>query len=172
MAATATPPAATPATTAADAPPPVVPPAAAAAVAQPQRHPQLEQNHGSRASTSAAAAPSAALAAAAPAAAAVPSAAAPSAATAVAQLQIDLSDSNSYSSADDDSGRCEIVELVGNKGKTSFICLSGDVQWVMLEKVKANCSKGDPNVLSCEIAMMMLRSVLQRGCNSLSWQGG
>jgi hypothetical protein len=62
----------------------------------------------------------------------------PSAAKAVAQPQIDLSDSDSYSSADDDSGSCEIIELVGNKGKTSFVCLSGDVRGVMLERVKVN----------------------------------
>jgi hypothetical protein len=45
----------------------------------------------------------------------------------IIKSQIDLSNSdsnsNSYSSADDDSGSCEIVESVGNKGKTSFVCL-------------------------------------------------
>ena len=73
-----------------------------------QRDPRLEQNHGSQAAMAAVAAPPAA---------SHPAAAPP---------QIDLSDSNSNSSADDDSGSCEIVELVENKGKTSFVCLSGD----------------------------------------------
>ena len=74
-----------------------------------QRDPRLERNHGSQAAMAAVAAPPAASHAAA------------------APPQIDLSDSDSNSSA---SGSCEIVELVGNKGKTSFVCLSGDVRRV------------------------------------------
>ena len=67
----------------------------------------------------------------------------PSAAAAtVAPPQIDLSDSNSYSSADDNSGSCKIVESVGNKGKTSYVCLSGDVHCIMFDKVKVNARRG------------------------------
>jgi hypothetical protein len=58
----------------------------------------------------------------------------PAAAPTIATPQIDLSDSDSNSSsdsrsADDDSGICVIVEpmAVENKGKTSCVCLSGDV---------------------------------------------
>ena len=85
----------------------------------------------------------------------------------VTPQKIDLSDSDSHSSsdssADDDSDSCVIVEPVGNKqGKTSFVCLSGDVRHAMLDKVKANASKGNPNVLSCEIAKTMLHSVVAR----------
>ena len=74
----------------------------------------------------------------------------PAATATIATPQIDLSDSDSNSSsdsrsADDDSGSCVIVEsvAVGNKGKTSFVCLSGDVRRVMLDKVKVNASKGN-----------------------------
>jgi len=90
----------------------------------------------------------------------------PAAAATVAPPQINLSDSDSnsdsYSSADDNSGSCEIVESVGNKGKTSFVCLSGDVRRIMLDKVKAKASKGNPNVSSHEIAKTMLHSVVAR----------
>jgi hypothetical protein len=87
----------------------------------------------------------------------------PAAAATIATPQIDLSDSDSNSSsdssADDDSGSCVIVEPVGNKGKTSFVCLSGDIRRVMLDKVKANASKGNPNASSHEVAKTMLQSV-------------
>ena len=94
------------------------------------RDPRLERNHGSRAAMAAAAAPPA-VPHTATAAAAAPPLVPPAAAATTATHQIYLSDrdsdsnSNSYSSADDDSGGCEIVESVGNKGKTSFVCLSG-----------------------------------------------
>ena len=98
----------------------------------------------------------------------------PAAATTVATPQIDLSDSvsDSYSSADDDSGGCEIVELVGNKGKTSFVCLSGDVRRVMLDKAKANSSKGNLNASSHEIAKTMLHSVVARRTQLIELAGG
>jgi hypothetical protein len=87
----------------------------------------------------------------------------PAAAATIVTPQIDLSDSDSNSSsdssADDDSGSCVIVEPVGNKGKTSFVCLSGDIRRVMLDKVKANASKGNPNASSHEVAKTMLQSV-------------
>ena len=92
-----------------------------------------------------------------------PPAVPPAAAATIATPQIDLSDSDSNSSsdssADDDSGSCVIVEPVGNKGKTSFVCLSGDIRRVMLDKVKANASKGNPNASSHEVAKTMLQSV-------------
>ena len=86
-----------------------------------------------------------------------PPAVPPAAAPTIATPQIDLSDSDSNSSsdsrsADDDSGIC----------KTSFVCLSGDVRRVMLDKVKANASKGNPNASSHEIAKTMLHSVVAR----------
>ncbi len=98
-----------------------------------QRDPRLERNHGSWAAMAATAAPPAVPPA--PAAAAAPPAMPPAAAATVAPSQINLSDSdsNSDSYADDDSGCCEIVESVGNKGKTSFVCLSGDVRRIMLD---------------------------------------
>ncbi len=86
--------------------------------------------------------------------------------------QIDLSDSNSYSSDDDNSGSCKIVESVGNKGKTSFVCLSGDVRRVMSDKVKVNASKGNLNVPSAEIAMMMLRSLIAKRTQLVKLAGG
>jgi hypothetical protein len=93
-----------------------------------------------------------------------PPAVPPAAAATIAPPQIDLSDSdsnsNSDSSANDNSGSCVIVELVGNKGKTSFVCLSGDVRRVMLDKVKVNASKGNPNASPREIAKTMLHSVV------------
>jgi hypothetical protein len=105
-------------------------------------------------------------AAAAAAAAAAPPLVPPAAATTVATPQIDLSDSDSnsdsYSSTDDDSGGCEIVESVGNQCKTTFVCLSGDIRRVMLDKAKANSSKGNPNASSHEIAKTMLHSVVAR----------
>jgi hypothetical protein len=50
----------------------------------------------------------------------------------------------------------------GNKGKTSFICLSGDIRRLMLDKVKANASKGNPNASSAVITMTMLQSVVAK----------
>jgi hypothetical protein len=101
--------------------------------------------------------------------AAAPPAVLPAALATIATPQIDLSDSDSNSSsdsrsADDDSGSCVIVEpmAVGDKGKTSFVCLSGDVRRIMLDKVKANASKGNPNASSHEITMTMLYSVVAR----------
>ena len=98
-----------------------------------------------------------------------PRAVPPAATPTIATPQIDLSDSDSNSSsdsrsADDDIGICVIVEpmAVENKGKTSFVCLSGDVRRVMLDKVKANASKGNPNASSHEIAKTMLHSVVAR----------
>ena len=55
-----------------------------------------------------------------------------------------------------------IVESVRNKGKTSFVCLSGDVRHIMLDKVKANASTGNPDVSSHEIAKTMLHSMVAR----------
>jgi hypothetical protein len=76
---------------------------------------------------------------------------------AVAQHQTDpsKSDSDSYSSTDNDSSSCKIIESGKNEGKTSFICLSGDIRRPMLDKVKANSSKGNPNASFAEIAMIM-----------------
>jgi hypothetical protein len=96
----------------------------------------------------------------------------PAAAATVATPQIDLSDSDSYSSADDDCSGCEIVESVGNKGKTSFVCLSGDVRRVMLDKAKANASKGNPNTSSYEKAKTMLHSVVARRMQLIELAGG
>jgi len=101
------------------------------------------------------------------AAAAAPPAVPPAAAATIAMPQIDLSEndsksSRSSSSADDDSSSCVIIEPVGNKGKTSFVCLSGDVRRVMLDKVKVSASKGNPNASSHEIAKTMLHSVVAR----------
>ena len=80
------------------------------------RDPWLERNHCSRAAMAAAAAPPV-MPHAAAAAAAAPPAVPPAAAATIAPPQIDLSDSDSnsdsYSSADDDSGSCVIV--VGGK---------------------------------------------------------
>jgi hypothetical protein len=90
----------------------------------------------------------------------------------VALPQIDLSDSNSYSSDDDNIGSCKIVESVGNKGKTSFVCLSGDVRRVMSDKVKVNASKGNLNMPSAEIAMMMLRSLIAKRTQLVKLAGG
>jgi hypothetical protein len=112
---------------------------------------RLEQNHGSRAAMAAAAPPPA-----------VPPAAAATITTSQIDLSNSYSNSDSYSSANDDSGSCVIIESVGNKGKTSFVCLSGDVRRVMLDKVKANVSKGNPNASSHEIAKTMLHSVVAR----------
>jgi hypothetical protein len=132
-----------------------------------RRDPRLERTHGSWAAMAAAAASPAVPHAAA--AAAAPPAVPPAAVVTIATPQIDLSDSDSNSrnsssdsSADDDSGSCVIVEPVGNKGKTSFVCLSGDVRRIMLDKVKANASKGNPNASSHEITMTMLYSVVAR----------
>ena len=135
------------------------------------------RNHDSRAAMAAAAAPPAVPHAAATAAA--PPLVPPAAAATVATHQIHLSDgdsdsnSDSYSSADDDSrGGCEIVESVGNKGKISFVCLSGDVRRVMLDKAKANSSKGNPNASSHEIAKTMLHSVVARRTQLIELAGG
>jgi hypothetical protein len=110
------------------------------------------------------------------AAAAAPPAVLPAAAATIATPQIDLSDSDSNSSsdssADDDSGSCVIVEPVGNKGKTSFVCLSGDIRRVMLDKVKANASKGNPNASSHEVAKTMLQSVVAKRTQLVELAGG
>ena len=52
----------------------------------------------------------------------------PSAAAAAASATVDLTFGNSGDDSDD-SGICEVV--AGNKGKTPFVCLTGDILRVM-----------------------------------------
>jgi hypothetical protein len=50
----------------------------------------------------------------------------------------------------------------GNKGKTPFFCLSGNVQNVMSDKLNKNRSKGNPNSLSTKTMKRAIQSVISK----------
>jgi hypothetical protein len=80
-----------------------------------------------------------------------PPAVPPAIAATVAPPQINLSNSDSnsgsYSSTDDDSGCCEIVEMVGNKGKTR--ALRGGISASMVVSTKLLASSMKRTIAPC-----------------------
>jgi hypothetical protein len=57
----------------------------------------------------------------------------------------------------------------GGEGKLPFVCLSGDIRRLMLEKLIANNSKEKPNTSLHDVAAMMLRSVISKRANLIDW---
>jgi hypothetical protein len=54
----------------------------------------------------------------------------------------------------------ESPRVVGNKGKTQFVCLSGDVQNVINDKLNKNWSKVNPNSSSTETMRVAIQSLI------------
>jgi hypothetical protein len=86
---------------------------------------------------------------------------------------LDLTSSNDDYSQDSD------VEVVvrtprpaGNKGKTPFICLTGDILRVMQDRLNKNFSQGDPNSTSIETMKSSVGRVVERRKYLLELAGG
>jgi hypothetical protein len=90
----------------------------------------------------------------------------PPAAAATASAAVDLTFSNAGDNSDDssDNGICEVdgppLQLAGNKGKTPFICLTGDILCVMQDKLNANATSGNVNSMSAETLKRIFEAVV------------
>lgn len=86
---------------------------------------------------------------------------------------LDLTSSNDDYSQDSD---VEVVvrtpRLAGNKGKTPFICLTGDILRVMQDRLNKNFSQGDPNSTSIETMKSSVGRVVERRVYLLELAGG
>ena len=60
----------------------------------------------------------------------------------------------------------------GNKGKTPFICLTGDILRVMQDRLNKNFSQGDPNSTSIETMKSSVGRVIERRVYLLELAGG
>ena len=80
-----------------------------------------------------------------------------------ASATVDLTFGN-FDDDSDDSGICEVV--AGNKGKTPFVCLTGDILRVMQDKLTANATSGNVNATSTETVKRIFEAVVgKRGYN-------
>jgi hypothetical protein len=98
---------------------------------------------------------------------------APAAATSSTPDALDLTSSNDDYSQDSD---VEVVVCTqrpaGNKGKTPFICLTGDILRVMQDRLNKNFSQGDPNSISIETMKSSVGRVVERRAYLLELAGG
>jgi len=99
---------------------------------------------------------------------------APAAATASSTAAaLDLTSSNDNYSQDSD---VEVVgpplRLVGTKGKTPFICLTGDILRVMQDKLNANATNGNVNSTSAETLKRIVETVVGKRDYLLELTGG
>jgi hypothetical protein len=98
-------------------------------------------------------------------------AAAPAALSTAAAL--DLTSSNGDFSQDSD---VEVVvrtpRLAGNKDKTPFICLTGDILRIMQDRLNKNFSQGDPNSTSIETMKSSVGRVVERRAYLIELAGG
>jgi hypothetical protein len=98
----------------------------------------------------------------------------PPAAAATASAAVDLTFSNAGDESND-SGICVVgppLRPAGNKGKTPFVCLTGDILRVMQDKLTANATSGNVNATSAETRRGFLRPWLGRGGTFSSLRGG
>jgi hypothetical protein len=98
-----------------------------------------------------------------------------SAAAVAASAAVDLNFSNAGNERDD-SGICEVVgpplRPAGNKGKTPFICLMGDILRVMQDKLNANATSGGVNSTSAETMKRIFEAVVGKRGYLLELAGG
>jgi len=61
------------------------------------------------------------------------------------------------------SSYCEVIDErpAGNKGKTPFICLPGNVPNLLSNKLNTKCSKVNPNSSSTETMRMAMQSLVR-----------
>jgi len=97
----------------------------------------------------------------------------PAAAASSTAATLDLTSSNDDYSQDSD---VEVVVCAlwpaGNKGKTPFICLPGDIQCIMQDRLNKNFSQGDPNSTSVETMKSSVGRVIERRVYLLELAGG
>ena len=93
---------------------------------------------------------------------------------------LDLTSSNDdYSQDSDVEFVVRTLRPAGNEGKTPFICLPGDVQHVMQDRLNENFSQGDPNSTLVETMKSSVGRVVERrayllelgrGDSTLQWR--
>ena len=98
------------------------------------------------------------------------------AAAAATSATVDLTFGNSGGDSDD-SGICEVdvgppLRLAGNKGKTPFVCLTGDILRVMQDKLTANATSGNVNATSAETMKRIFEAVVGKRGYLLELAGG
>ena len=86
---------------------------------------------------------------------------------------LDLTSSNDdYSQDSDVEFVVRTLRPAGNEGKTPFICLPGDVQHVMQDRLNENFSQGDPNSTLVETMKSSVGRVVERRAYLLELVGG
>jgi hypothetical protein len=87
----------------------------------------------------------------------------PLAAAVAASAAVDLNFSNAGDDRND-SGTCKVVgpplRPAENKGKTPFICLTGDILRIMQDKLNANATSGNVNSTSAETMKRIFEAVV------------
>ncbi len=99
----------------------------------------------------------------------------PSAAAVSASAAVDLNFSNAVNDSND-SGICEVVRPplrpAGNKGKTPFICLTGDILRIMQDKLNPNATSGNVNSTLAETMKRIFEAVVGKRGYLLKLAGG
>ena len=96
------------------------------------------------------------------------------AAAAAASAAVDLTFSNAGDDSDDSGIRVVGPPLrpAGNKGKTPFVCLTGDILRVMQDKLTANATSGNVNATSAESMKWIFEAVVGKRGYLLKLAGG
>jgi hypothetical protein len=98
---------------------------------------------------------------------------APAAAASSTPAALDLTSSkDDYSQDSDVEVVVRMQRPAGNKGKTPFICLTGDILRVMQDRLNKNFSQGDPNSTSIETMKSSVGRVIERRVYLLELAGG
>jgi len=83
-----------------------------------------------------------------------------------------------FGNAGDDSDESDVEVVVrtprpaGNKGKTPFVCLTGDILRVMQDKLTANATSGNVNATSAETMKRIFEAVVGKREYLLELAGG
>jgi hypothetical protein len=92
-----------------------------------------------------------------------------------ASAAVDLNFSNAGDDSDD-SGICKVVgpplRSAGNKGKTPFICITGDILRVMQDKLNANATSGNVNSTLAETMKRIFEAVVGKRGYLIELAGG
>jgi hypothetical protein len=98
----------------------------------------------------------------------------PPAAAAAASAAVDLTFSNAGDDSDD-SGICVVgppLRPAGNKGKTPFVCLTGDILRIMQDKLTADATSGNVNAMLAETMKSIFEAVVGKRGYLLELAGG
>jgi hypothetical protein len=99
----------------------------------------------------------------------------PSAAAVATSAAVDLNFSNAGNDSND-SGICKVVgpplRPAGNKGKTPFIRLTGDILRIMQDKLNTNATSGNVNSTSAETMKRIFEAVVGKRGYLLELAGG